>query len=152
MLQYLKNTLIMLVLAAFLVPASGVVVFMHQCGSMGSTDISLTGSNSCCATNDGAIAEADHSSCSITATDGITGYGDQLNKHSCCSDSKFYVKIIDDYLTVIFNSFQFDKTEIELFNITSLLPSPVVTGLIQATDTPDPPGIDTWLLVSSLRL
>lgn len=34
MLQYLKNTLVMLVLAAFLVPASGVVVFMHHCGSM----------------------------------------------------------------------------------------------------------------------
>lgn len=147
MLKALKNTAVILLLVAFLLPASGVLVFMHQCRSMGTTALSLDGSSGCCQTR-----AAGNQSCSAVVPP-QHNHGLQISKQACCEDSQFFVKINLDYLTTAYNTFHTDIITIELPGFSGLN-TVAFAGILQGliADTPDPPGNDTYLINASLRL
>lgn len=147
MLKALKNTAVILLLVAFLLPASGVLVFMHQCRSMGTTALSFDGSNGCC--QPGVV---DKTACSAFVQD-RHNHDTQISKQACCEDSQLFVKINLDYLTTAYNTFHTDIISIELPGFSELKSDAFAVILKgQVADTPDPPGSDTYLINASLRL
>lgn len=147
MLNAFKNTAVILLLVAFLLPASGVLVFVHQCRSMGTTALSLDGSNGCCKTRN-----IENSACAIPSKD-HHNHLTNLSKQACCEDSHLFVKINLDYHTTAYNTFHTDLISIELPGFSGLK-TVAFAGILQGliTDTPDPPGSETYLFNSSLRL
>lgn len=153
MIQYLKNTAIMLMLAAFLLPASGIIVFMHHCRAMGTLELSIDGSNSCCHSQQGLFKAPARELCELaSAVDGSCSHEAHFSKQSCCEDGRVYLKIIDNYLSASGPLFQKDITEIELSGLPGSSILTAVSLPLRSLDAPDPPGNDTWLKVSSLRL
>ena len=113
MIQYLKKTIILLMLAAFLVPASGMLVFMHHCRAMGTLELSIDGSNSCCSHQQSLFMSPAQDLCELaSAADGRCSHAAHFSKQACCEDGTIYVKIIDNYLSASGFFFQKDITEI----------------------------------------
>lgn len=153
MIQYLKKTIILLMLAAFLVPASGMLVFMHHCRAMGTLELSIDGSNSCCSHQQSLFMSPAQDLCELaSAADGRCSHAAHFSKQACCEDGRIYVKIIDNYLSASGFFFQKDITEIELSGLPGSSIPTAVSLPLRTLDAPDPPGTDTWLIVSSLRL
>jgi hypothetical protein len=153
MIEYLKKTAILLLLAAFLVPASGMLVFMHHCRAMGTLELSIDGSNSCCTSHQGLFMAPAENLCELaSAGDGSCSHKAHFSKQSCCEDDRLFVKIVDNYLSASGFFFQKDITEIELSGLPGSSILTAVSLPLHLLDAPDPPGNDTWLKVSSLRL
>lgn len=153
MIEYLKKTAILLLLAAFLVPASGMLVFMHHCRAMGTLELSMDGSNSCCSAHHGLFMSSARDLCELaSAVDGSYSNEASFSKQSCCEDGRLFVKIVDNYLSASGPLFQKDFTEIELSGLPGSSILTAVSLPLGLLDAPGPPGNDTWLKVSSLRL
>lgn len=152
MIKMIKNFAVLLLLISFMVPASGVLVFIHQCSSLGSTEFSVDGSNSCCDKHSSVFMEIDKEECAISH-EGSCTHHTFLNRESCCKDSRLFVKINFDYLTSVYKIFNSDVRFLELPDF--LLPEPKGYTDIHAVafaSSLHPPGIDTYLFTSSLRL
>ncbi|NTW23405.1 MAG: hypothetical protein HGA37_01795 [Lentimicrobium sp.] len=152
MIKVIKNIAVILLLVSFLVPASGVLVFIHECSSVGSTELSIDGSNSCCDAHSSLFLEIVKDECAISHQGHCTHHT-FLNNESCCKDSRLFVKIGLDYLASVSKIFNADVRFFELPD--SFLVEPSGFNDIRAEvfiDSPHPPGIDTYLFTSSLRL
>ena len=153
-MKLLKNIAVISVLVAFLLPASGVMLFMHHCQSMETTEVSMDGSNSCCTVPSGlfrTITEQPGDSC-IEHQDNCTHHT-YLSSQACCVDGRVFVKIESDYLTTFYKALQPDFNAIEVVEkqpLTALS----LAGFIfhNNTSAHDPPGQEIYLRVSSLRL
>lgn len=150
-MKLLKNIAIISVLVAFLLPASGVMLFLHHCESMETTEVSLDGTNSCCAPS-GSFRTIEHNDCSIEHQ-GTCTHHTFLNKQACCVDGRLFVKIDSDYLTTFFKTIQPDFTVVEIIE-NQTIASLSLSGFIfhNTTSAHDPPGGEIYLQVSSLRL
>lgn len=86
MVDLIKRMFVMLMMVAFLLPATGMHFFVHHCTAMNYSEYSLDGSNSCCGK-----AELHHKTS-----------GEQqetaFNAQACCSDASMLVKIEESYL------------------------------------------------------
>lgn len=153
-MKLLKNIAVISVLVAFLLPASGVMLFMHHCSSMATTEISMDGSNSCCQTPSGlfrTITEQPAESC--IEHQGNCTHHDYLTKQACCADGHLFVKIESDYLNTFYKTLQPEFNTIEVIE-RQPLSALSLAGFIfhNTTSAHDPPGLEIYLQVSSLRL
>jgi len=152
MIKVLKNLAVLFLLVSFMVPASGVLVFIHHCSANGSTEFSVDGSNSCCDTHSSIFKVIDQDNCAISHKGQCTHHT-FLSNEPCCKDSRLFVKISLDYLTSVSKIFNSDVRFLELPDF--LLSEPQRYTDEQAeifTGSLHPPGIDTYLFTSSLRL
>ncbi|MBW6490294.1 MAG: hypothetical protein K0B15_03760 [Lentimicrobium sp.] len=151
-MKIIKNIAILLMLAAYILPASGVAFFMHHCSSMATVELSLQGNNSCCA--------APTAQSCVFQDNAVSSHNDVnstrqtvINKQSCCEDSRLFLKIESDYLASLFKVLQPDISIIDRIGDTDL--SPVLYSeklLRESPSSPDPPGLEILLVTSSLRL
>lgn len=151
-MKLLKNIAVISVLVAFLLPASGVMLFMHHCSSMETTEVSMDGSNSCCPAPSGLFKTLEHNDCSIEHKGSCTHHTFITNQ-ACCVDGRLFIKIGSDYLTTFYKTLQPD------FNFVEVAEKQPLTELSLAgfvfhnsTSSHDPPGHEIYLQVSSLRL
>lgn len=152
MIKVLKNIAIILMLAAFLLPASGMLVFIHHCQSMGTTLHSFDSSNSCCNEDSGLFRTLDQND-KLSPLSGNKFYGTFISETPCCSDSHLFIKINQDYLSSVYKTFQANVLLVELSDFTLIRPVIYSLNLQGAVfDTPDPPGTDTYLFTSTFRL
>ena len=86
MTDLIKRMFVMLMMVAFLLPATGMHFFVHHCTAMNHSEYSLDGSNSCC----GDVLPNHKTSGQQQAT--------SFNAQDCCSDAKVLVKIDESYL------------------------------------------------------
>jgi len=152
MIRALKNIAIILLLAAFLLPASGMLVFIHHCQSMGITLHSFDGSNSCCRKDAGLFRTLDQN-VNLSSLSGAKFYDTFISEKPCCSDSQLFIKINQDYLSSFYKTFQANILLVELPDFTHIRPaiySLYLRGSV--SDIPDPPGTDTYLFTSTFRL
>lgn len=151
-MKLLKNIAIITVLSAFLLPASGVMLFMHHCQSMETTEVSIDGTNSCCPTPSGLFRTIEHNDCSIEHQ-GNCSHHTFLTKQACCVDGRLFIKIGSEYLISFYKTIQPDFTVIEEVD-NQPLTALSLSGFIfhNTTSAHDPPGRDIYLRVSSLRL
>jgi len=150
--KFLKNIAVLIVLVAFLVPASGFMVFLHHCSAMETTEMSLDGSNSCCSEPVNLFKAIEHSGCAISHEGNCTHHT-FITKQTCCEDSRLFVKIDANYLSSVFKVLQPDVAILALFNnaeLHTVLLAGALSGI--STDSPDPPGRDLLLVTSSFRL
>ncbi|MDY0102693.1 MAG: hypothetical protein RBS07_07115 [Lentimicrobium sp.] len=151
-MKMLKNIAVLLLLVAFMLPASGLMLFWHHCQSMETMEVSLDGTNSCCANPVKLFRSVEHNDCSIEHPDNCTDHTFFKNE-SCCEDGHTFVKISNEYLATFSQIIQPFFTAIDLFDHQT--PSPIFLNGLISENTDHyfaPPGRDTWLLVSSLRL
>lgn len=151
-MKQVKTIAIFLVLAAYLIPASGVMVFLHHCNAMNTTEISLDGSNSCCNISHGTCMIPGKTDLAVLHGEGLI-HQTFLEKQSCCKDEKLFVKLSLLHLSTFVKDLtpqvavlEFDQ---ELF---SMLPeiSDEIANI--ACDSPDPPIDEVILITSSFRL
>jgi hypothetical protein len=150
--KFLKNIAVLIVLVAFLVPASGIVVFLHHCSAMGTTEVSVDGSNSCCSEPVSLFRAVEHNECAITHEGNCTHHT-FFTKQACCEDSRLFIKIDADYLSSLFKVLQPDIAILAIFNSlesNAVLFAGTLSGV--SIDSPDPPWGDILLVTSSLRL
>lgn len=141
-----------MVLVAFMVPASGIMVFLHQCKAMGTTEMSIDGTNSCCSMPLNLFKAIDHNGCTITHGGNCTHHI-FITKQACCEDSRLFVKIDSDYLSSLIKVLHPDIAIVAIFNNVepnTVLYAGKLSGI--STDSPDPPWGDILVLTSSLRL
>ncbi len=154
MYRVFKNIFVILLLVAFLLPASGVLVFMHHCDALGLTEVTLDGSSSCCSAEGSLFQHRKSEACNIGHVHGNKCSAPvSVEKESCCKDTLIFVKINLDYLTTFQKLFQtslFSVNIVKEYNLTPSGFSAALSGTVN--DTPDPPGNITYLLNSSLRL
>lgn len=152
MIKVLKNIAIILLLATFLLPASGMLVFIHHCQSMGITLHSFDGSNSCCRKDDGLFRTMDQN-VNLSSLSGNRFNDTFISKKPCCSDSRLFIKINQNYLSSVYKTFHANVLLVELPDFTHIRPVIYSLNLRGAvSDTPDPPGTDTYLFTSTFRL
>lgn len=151
-MKQFKVIAIFLVLVAYLIPASGVMVFLHHCNAMNTTEISLDGSNSCCSIS--------HGGCPIPGkTDLADSHGGTLihqafiEKQSCCKDEKLFVKLSFLHLSTFIKDLTPQVAVLELDQeLFSMLPEISDEIALFACDSPDPPIDEVILITSSFRL
>lgn len=151
-MKMLKNIAALLLLVAFMLPASGLMLFWHHCRSMETMEVSIDGTNSCCASPVELFRSIEHNDCSIEHP-GICADQTIFKNESCCEDGHTLVKISNEYLATFSQTIQPFFTAIDLFDHQT--PSPIFLDRLisESIAKPfSPPGRDTWLLVSSLRL
>ncbi len=152
MIKVIKNIAVVLLLISFMVPASGVLVFIHECSTIGSTEFSVDGSNSCCDTHSSIFMVVDQDECAISHKGHCTHHT-FLSNESCCKDSRLFVKISFDYLTSVSKIFNSDVRFHELPDFLLSEPKSYNETHAEILDgSLHPPGIDTYLFTSSLRL
>jgi hypothetical protein len=150
--KFLKNIAVLIVLVAFLVPASGIMVFLHHCSAMGTTELSVDGSNSCCSVPVNLFMAVEHNECAISHEGNCTHHT-FFSKQACCEDSRLFVKIDANYLSSSFKVLQPDVAILAFFNSvesSAVLLAGTLSGIL--IDSPDPPWSDILLVTSSLRL
>ncbi|HPG34330.1 MAG: hypothetical protein H6541_12650 [Lentimicrobiaceae bacterium] len=148
----IRNIAVLLVLVAFLLPSTGVLVFLHHCKSKGTIQASLDGSNTCCKTRSSLFKATEPDVCALAHENHCTHHS-FLAQETCCDDTHFYVKINMEYLSEMSQSFQANVFAIELPGVPEIHPvylADLPPGIIP--DWPVPPDIGTYLKVSSLRL
>ena len=151
-MKLLKHIAVITVLLAFLLSASGVMLFMHHCQSMETTEVSIDGTNSCCPAPTGLFRTTEHNDCSIEHHGNCTHHA-FLTKQSCCTDGRLFVKIGSDYLTTFYKTLQPNLTAIEATDNQSLTAVSLTEFITPNTArVHDPPGREIYLRVSSLRL
>lgn len=151
-MKMLKNIALILLLAAFMLPASGLMLFWHHCRSMETMEVSLDGTNSCCATPVKLFRSVEYSDCSIEHPGNCTN-DTFLKNESCCENGHTFLKISNEYLATYSQTIQPIFAAIDLFDHQA--PSPIFLDKLISENSFHPlapPGLDTWLLVSSLRL
>ncbi|HAH56704.1 MAG: hypothetical protein KUL83_11530 [Lentimicrobium sp.] len=87
MADLMKRVFVLLMMVAFLLPATGMQFFVHHCTAMNHSEYSLDGSNSCC----GEATPLQKSSDQKLP-------GDFFNAQECCTDAQVLVKIDESYL------------------------------------------------------
>lgn len=152
-MKLLKNIAVISVLVAFLLPASGVMLFMHHCSSMQTTEVSMDGSNSCCTTHSGLFRSSEQFDDSCIEHQHNCTHHTYISEQDCCVDGRIFVKIDSDYLNTFYKTLQPDFNAIEVVEkqpLTALS----LSGFIfhNTTRAHDPPGLEIYLQVSSLRL
>lgn len=137
-------------LGVFLVPASGVFIFVHQCRSMGVTRLSLDGTTTCCSGDKIHFSYAEGNLCKADPAGSCT-HKTFIGKKTCCSDTRLFIKIVPEYVYTVTGNIQpvfFHLPPISrLLNIGSVK-EPVASFL---RDAPDPPGYAAYILNSVLR-
>ncbi len=154
-MKVLKNIAVISVLVAFLLPASGVMLFMHHCSSMETTEVSVDGTNSCCPAPSGlfhTLTSDQPDNCCVAHQESCTHHT-FISKQACCADGRLFVKIESDYLNTFYKALQPDYNAIE---VTDKQPHTALSlvGFIfhNSTRADHPPGLEIYLQVSSLRL
>ena len=154
-MKLLKNIAVITVLVAFLLPASGVMLFMHHCSSMETTEVSMDGSNSCCPAPTGlfrTLTSDQPDDCCVEHQESCTHHA-YLSKQACCADGRVFVKIDSDYLITFYKTLQPDFNAIEVIEKQPLTTLSLAGFIFHSnTSAHDPPGQEIYLRVSSLRL
>lgn len=151
-MKQVKTIVIFLILAAYFIPATGVMVFLHHCNAMNTTEISLDGCNSCCNISHGKCKISGKTDLAVSPGEGLI-HQTFLEKQSCCKDIKLFVKLIILHLSTFLKDLtpqiavlEFDQ---ELF---SMLPEVSDEIADVSCDSPDPPIDEVILITSSFRL
>lgn len=150
-MKTIRRILVLFALAAFLVPVSGIMVFVHHCRSMETTGYSLDGYDACCHSSPSVFVEHKAPACDV-AHPGHCTHHTFIDGQTCCSDSRIYVKIVLDYLASHDYS-PLVASEIILPGIVN--PEPANSFFLKRLYTQlshSPPGPDPWLRLSNLRL
>lgn len=154
-MKLLKNIAVISVLVAFLLPASGIMLFLHHCSGMGTTEVSIDGKNSCCSAPFElfrTLSSEQPDDCCIEHQENCTHHT-YISQQDCCVDGRIFIKIDSDYLTTFYKTLQPDFSAIEVVEkqpLTALSLSGFVFH--NTTSAHDPPGLEIYLKVSSLRL
>lgn len=86
----------MMLMVAYLLSASGMLVFLHQCNAKNTIALSLSHNHLCCSTTDDHHANDGDTCCSQKNAVNFTLLS--FNKAPCCDDSKLYVKVVPECL------------------------------------------------------
>ncbi|MDY0344194.1 MAG: hypothetical protein RBR28_11525 [Lentimicrobium sp.] len=140
MADLIKRMFVMLMMVAFLLPATGIHFFVHHCTAMNHSEYSLDGSNSCCGK-----ALPQHK------TPGKQFPGTSFKAQSCCSDAQVLVKIDESYLVPesvpVFAVFAFITATLELNFTTEAIPVYFFKRII-----PNVFSDWVWLTILSIRI
>lgn len=142
MKQGVKRIVSIFLLLVFILPASGIILYVHHCSMSNSTSISSSSPESCCG----------GSSCSLPLE---SSHGNEtvISKQACCSDSQVFVKlgyhlfaqaikVLAGEYFIINNGVQYSR----------LLAIKSISSLINFNDFTDPPLEWGYVLFSSFRL
>jgi|GEM_PF-1502060 len=88
MVRIVKQLAVFLLLGAFILPSTGFLLFVHQCQTMGKTQISVDGYSACCGKS------GSHMQCSLIVPSEIhKTHQLSLQKETCCRDTHLFVKV-----------------------------------------------------------
>lgn len=148
-----SKVFLLLMLAAYLVPSTGILLYVHHCESRGISEASLDGSSSCCPSERSMFLHADTEPCHQHESPACTHHT-FLDKEPCCSDTQVYIKITPDYLAS-------NQKTLESPGMVCTCMQQLMPNLPQNKEnfskrlfanTVFPPGQESYLLFSSLRL
>lgn len=136
-----------MLLVAFMIPASGLMVYVHHCNMSNNTVLDLESSSSCC----GASAKkanhclVDNSSAALAGT--------IISAPPCCVESNLFLKLTSDALLHSLQLMHVDVAVVpSITNINILLSEENLTSDILPDFTEFPPGAEHYIMFSSLRL
>jgi hypothetical protein len=95
-MKKLKDISIIILMVAYLLSASGMLVFLHHCNAENTIALSLSHNHPCCsATEDHHTQDGDACCSQKNAVDSTLL---SFNKAPCCDDSKLFVKVVPECL------------------------------------------------------
>lgn len=141
----IRKIISLIMLAVFLLPSTGMMIYVHQCNMSSSTVFNTEVSNACC--SEAADASAQH--LSSVASDSES----YVSPLACCEDSNMYIKlgqqILSQTVKIMLGNFP-------VFIFTTASQSQFTAQSHKSSDFTDfisyPPGELPFIMNSSLRL
>ena len=153
MRRILSKVCLLLLLTAYLVPSTGILLYVHHCETRGISEASLDGSSSCCPSERSMFLHTEPEPCHQHESPGCTHHT-FLDNEPCCSDTHVYIRIVPDYVASNQKTLEFQgMVTICVQQLMPVLPQGNQPwGKRVFAKAFFPPGQESYLLNSSLRL
>ena len=150
-MKKLKHISVMILMVAYLLSASGVLVFLHHCNTENTIALSLSNNHPCCSTTEDHHAHDADACCSQKNAVDFTLLS--FNKAPCCDDSKLFVKVVPECLLPDVKKIQVNAFTAIYRQIQYLLPLTSVSAEnLSHAAISTLPVESIWRRISSFRL
>jgi hypothetical protein len=146
-----KRLLALFLLVVFLMPSTGLMLYVHKCNMNNSTVYNTEEREHCCSLSETA-ADQHHHQCALTRSTAIET-ASCLSALPCCEDSSVLVKIGNEFVTQTISNFISLLPNLILSNSIYMPVDNLLTGNVIAFDYIEyPPKLPSYLKNESLRL